>query len=504
MPANIHMHKSYEQRQPEASLMHKILREHLSTFVEEMQNEGRSLPKYITKSFENYLKCGIPAHGVTRMTCADCGSIFALPFSCKTRGICPSCHARRAAELAATMVDELIPHNPVRQFVVNFPYPLRLWMASNRNHLAKVCAIVCSIIQEFILTRASHKPEQARDPNIKTGLLCFVQRFGSSLNLNPHFPIIAMDGAFFCDEGYRPIFMQMPKLTDDNIALLTRNISETVNSYLIEEGLLTLEDGVVTLTNTEDIFEPDVDTEVHAPAMASSISQTIAFGPRRGQPVQRLRPAVGNCESWSNRFQSEITSPLCARYDGYTVHANRWIPQSDRKGLEKLISYAARGPLSEERLRDLPNGNVEVKLKTPWTNGTTHLIFTHSEFIEKLIALIPPSWFHMVRYFGMFVSNAKFRETILPGFDGKKKMPKQPKKKRSIKWADLLKRVFDIDVTKCQKCGGLLKLIDILMPSPELTQLLRQLHLDPDPPPRLPAKTSHLFDAFFEDEVFCE
>ena len=251
-------------------------------------------------------------------------------------------------------------------------------------------------------------------------------------------------------------------------------------------------------------FEPDVDTEVHAPAMASSISQTIAFGPRRGQPVQRLRPAVGNCESWSNRFQSEITSPLCARYDGYTVHANRWIPQSDRKGLEKLISYAARGPLSEERLRDLPNGNVEVKLKTPWTNGTTHLIFTHSEFIEKLIALIPPSWFHMVRYFGMFVSNAKFRETILPGFDGKKKMPKQPKKKRSIKWADLLKRVFDIDVTKCQKCGGLLKLIDILMPSPELTQLLRQLHLNPDPPPRLPAKTSHLFDAFFEDEVFCE
>ena len=148
--------------------------------------------------------------------------------------------------------------------------------------------------------------------------------------------------------------------------------------------------------------------------------------------------------------------------------------------------------------------NVEVKLKTPWSNGTTHLIFTHSEFIEKLIALIPPPWFHMVRYFGIFVSNAKFRETVLPGFDGKKKMPKQPKKKRSIKWADLLKRVFDVDVTKCQKCGGLLKLIDILMPSPELTQLLRQLNLNPDPPPRLPAKTSHLFDAFFEDEVFCE
>jgi len=94
------------------------------------------------------------------------------------------------------MVDDLIPHNPVRQFVINFPYPLRLWFTSNRNILARVCAIVCSIIQEFLLARASHADKQTRDPNIKTGLLCFVQRFGSSLNLNPHFHIIAMDGAF--------------------------------------------------------------------------------------------------------------------------------------------------------------------------------------------------------------------------------------------------------------------------------------------------------------------
>jgi len=501
MPAEICIHESYEQRKPENSIMHKTIREHLNTFIDELQHENRNTPKYIIKSFENYLKCGIPAHGVTRMTCDDCGTVFALPFSCKTRGICPSCHARRAAELAATMVDDLIPHNPVRQFVVNFPYPLRLWIASNKDYLARVCAIVCSIVQEFILSRASHQSEKTREPNIKTGLLCFVQKFGSSLNLNPHFHIIAMDGAYFCDQGYRPIFMQMPKPTDDDIALLARNISENVNSYLIDEGLLEKEDGVLTLTNTEGIFEPDVDTEVHAPAMACSISQTIAFGPRRGQPVQRLRP-TRSCDTWTNDFQSEITSPLCAKYDGYTVHANRYIPQNDRQGLEKLISYAARGPLSEERLRDLPNGNVEVKLKTPWSDGTTHLIFTHSEFIEKLIALIPPPWFHMVRYFGIFVSNAKFREAILPGFDISK-LPKQPKKKRSIKWAELLKRVFNVDVTKCQKCGGLLKLIDLLMPSPELTQLLRQLKLDPEPPPRLPAKTSHLFETFFEDS-FCE
>ena len=164
----------------------------------------------------------------------------------------------------------------------------------------------------------------------------------------------------------------MPKPTDDDIALLARNISENVNSFLIDEGLLEEEDGVLTLTNTEGVFEPDADTEVHVPAMACSISQTIAFGPRRGQPVQRLRP-TGSCGTWTNEFQSEITSPLCAKCDGYTVNANRYIPQNDRKGLENLIFYAARGPLSEERLRDLPNGNVEIKLKTIPRNNTSWL-----------------------------------------------------------------------------------------------------------------------------------
>ena len=484
--------------------MHQILREHLNTFEEEMANEGRTMPQYITKTIDRYLECGIPAHGVTRLTCEDCGISFALPFSCKCRGICPSCHARRAAEVAAHMVDDVVPHNPVRQYVVNLPFPLRLWTAANRNVLSRVCTIICTIIQEFILVRSSHQTAEHREESIKTGLMCFMQRFGSSLNLNPHFHIIAMDGAFYCDEGYRPIFIQMPNPTPEAIDLLAREISESVNSYLIDEGFLTVEEGEIRMADTEGIFEPDIDTDVHAPAMANSISQTIAFGPRRGQPVQRLRPNVGSCESWPNNFETKRTSPLCSSYDGYTVHAHRCILQNDRKALEKLISYAARGPLSDERLRTLPDGNVEVKLKTPWSNGTTHLIFSHSEFIEKLIALIPPPWFHMLRPFGLFVSNTKYREDVLPEYNnarGGKKLPKQKKRNASIKWADLLKRVFDIDVTKCQKCGGLMKIIDILMPGPELTLLLRQLELPTVPPRKLPAKLLQIFgyEEFSED-----
>jgi hypothetical protein len=60
---------------------------------------------------------------------------------------------------------------------------------------------------------------------------------------------------------------------------------------------------------------------------------------------------------------------------------------SDR--LSKLVEYTARGPLSNERLEITDRGQVKLKLKTRWVDGTSHLLFTPGEFIEKLAALVP-------------------------------------------------------------------------------------------------------------------
>jgi hypothetical protein len=184
------------------------------------------------------------------------------------------------------------------------------------------------------------------------------------------------------------------------------------------------------------------------------------------------------------------------------VHAYRYIPAHDKESLEKLVSYAARGPLSDDRLKVLEGGNVQVKLKTSWSDGTTHLVFTPSEFIEKLIALIPPPWFHMLRYFGVFVSNSKYREEVVSS-SSESKLPKQ-KKPRYIKWADLLKRVFDVDVSKCSECGGAMRILGPIMPGQQLKELLESLKLAKDPPLRSPSKASHLFSYGELPEAFCE
>jgi len=62
-----------------------------------------------------YLRCGILAHGLARLRCTDCGHDRLLAFSCKGRGLCPSCNSRRMAEVVAHLTDEVIPHLPVRQ-----------------------------------------------------------------------------------------------------------------------------------------------------------------------------------------------------------------------------------------------------------------------------------------------------------------------------------------------------------------------------------------------------
>ena len=53
------------------------------------------LPRYVERELAEYLRCGILAHGFARVRCQACADELVVAFSCKRRGICPSCTARR-------------------------------------------------------------------------------------------------------------------------------------------------------------------------------------------------------------------------------------------------------------------------------------------------------------------------------------------------------------------------------------------------------------------------
>ena len=83
------------------------------------------------------------------------------------------------ADSAALLVDDVLPHQPMRQWVLSVPFPLRFLFASN----PKVMSRVLGIAYRTISTHLAHKAGFTK-PMAYTGAVTLIQRFGSALNLN--------------------------------------------------------------------------------------------------------------------------------------------------------------------------------------------------------------------------------------------------------------------------------------------------------------------------------
>jgi hypothetical protein len=119
----------------------------------------------------------------------DCRAERLVAFSCKRRGFCPSCGARRMAEGAALLVDEVLPREPLRQWVLSVPFALRYLFAVNPAVMGQVLGIVTRAIASHLISAAGYHHDTAQ-----TGAVTLIQRFGSALNLNIHFHMLFLDG----------------------------------------------------------------------------------------------------------------------------------------------------------------------------------------------------------------------------------------------------------------------------------------------------------------------
>ena len=75
---------------------------------------------------------------------------------------------------------------------------------------------------------------------------------------------------------------------------------------------------------------------------------------------------------------------LSPRPGFHLVHAGVAAKAQERRKLERLCRYISRPAVSEKRLSLTPNGNVRYQLKTPYRDGTTHVIFEPLDFIARL------------------------------------------------------------------------------------------------------------------------
>ena len=215
---------------------------------------------------------------------------------------------------------------------------------------------------------------------------------------------------------------------------------------------------------------------------SASIQSRIATGPARGRRVRKLG------QQMHLPYTSQAKGPRCYATEGYSLHANTFCQSVETYKLKRLIEYVARPPFANERITRTSTGEVLLKLKKPFADGTTHIVFTALEFIEKLSALVPKPRIHLIRYAGAFARHAKIRPDVLV----KARMGElathlnttdetKPSSEKSRSWGRLLKKVFGIDVDSCHACGSKnVKIIAAILERKAIEKILRHVGLNAD------------------------
>ena len=357
------------------------------------------------------------------------------------------------AQMAAHLVEQVIPWVPMRQWVVSVPIPLRYWMAPSKELTARVHTIIRRTIGQYYVNHAVK--QGATRATVQPGSVTFVQRFGGSINLNVHVHVLFLEGVFVdrTVQGLRPRFLHQAPPTDADIATVLQTISRRVIRALRRLGYLE--------AGTEDVvptgYDParDEDPEL-ARTLAASVQQRIAFGERAGQQVRRIGSGFG--------YEGErptLNGPRCASVNGFSLHANTQIPAHRRDQLERRIRYTARGAVSLERLEHDAHGDLLYTFTKPWADGTTGITLSPLELLEKLAALVSLPRVHLVRYGGCLAPQSKLRGVIIPtprqqGLEEPDASTPSP----HWSWARLLKRVFAIAMARCPRCQqGTLRII---------------------------------------------
>jgi Putative transposase/Transposase zinc-binding domain len=475
---------TYVPRDPSGTVLYHGIAEHLETFLASLADdpEATGFPAYVQREFDDYLRCGILAHGFLRLGCDTCHHELLVPFSGKRRGFCPFCAGRRMAQIAAHLVEQVIPWVPTRQWVVSVLVPLRYWTASSQDLTTQVHTIIRTTIGQYYVNQAvTHGHPRGQ---VQPGSVTFIQRFGGALQLNVHDHVLFLEGVFLdrTAQGRPPRFLAGEPPTDTDIAAVVQKISRRVIRLLRRLGYL--ETGLEPPVATG--YDPLRDTAPElARTMAASVQQRIAFGDRAGQHVRRIGAGFG-AEGEAPR----LTGPRGASVNGFSLHANTAMPAHRRDPLAQRIRYTARGAVSLERLQEDANGELIYTFTHRWSDGTTGIRLAPLELLEKLAALVPLPHVHLVRYGGCLAPHSPLRESVIPtprqqGIDGEGAPPATP----YWPWARLLGRVFGLDMRTCPFCHrGSLRIIAVITQEAVITRILRHLQLASVPPPIAPAR----------------
>jgi hypothetical protein len=275
------------------------------------------------------MDCGLFESGFARVVCPECRFEFLVAFSCKGRGLCPSCGAKRAAIFSELLQKKILADVAHAQWVFTLPKMLRPYFLYHRELLGELARISYETVREMMA-------EAADEPDARPGMVAVIQTFGSTLKWNPHIHAIVTRGVFLDDGSWHPI----PFVDCHNAELLFRH---KVLGLLRDRKLITPERIDLLLSwrnsgfgvhNRTTVYPSDSEG-LHKLAcylMRPSVnlsrlryhkdSQLLLYEPKSGQPIEDDDPLVDPLEFLA-RVLIHIPEPKKHLVHFYGVYANR-------------------------------------------------------------------------------------------------------------------------------------------------------------------------------------
>lgn len=492
-------------------MLHRVVRDHLDAFLDHAAESYEApLPRYVREELRGYLRCGLHEHGFLRARCETCGHDLLIAFSCKSRGLCPSCAGRRMSNTAAHLVDRVIPAVPVRQWVLSLPMDVRAQAAFDAAFLTAAVRVFADVLRRRHRAWASGIGLDATE----FAAITFVQRFGSSLNLNVHLHVVVVDGVFSRDASAALQFTQAPTPSPSDMAAMVQAIARRINRRVEK-------------------------TKSVEPPPEGALARCAQLALFRGD-VRRVADAPEASETARSEPEEPAATGAAVDCDGYNLEASVRIGANDDFGREHLLRYCARPPLALGRMSLLPTGKIAYRIKKLRGGKAKVRILTPLELLARLAAIIPPPRHPLVRFHGAFAPRSSWRRDVVPkppSKDAQSKHPthrprsqntdddqptrSRPRPLRSptnsalvpqteplssnviavhhwerlhagallatsprLDWAQLLRRTFDVDALECPKCAGRIRVLNIVDDNATAKAILDELGIPAAPRPR--------------------
>ena len=530
--------RTYRPRTPQDTVLYDAVRTHLDAFLAfARERTGRELPKYVVDAFRKVLACGDLSRGVSLVRCGRCRHSFVVGFTCKGRGLCPSCTTRRTTGTAATLCDRVLPELPYRQWVLTFPRPWRMLLAKDAKVLSALHRIAVEEIERAYL-RSTDNGAASRGAQRRTGSVTFVQRFSGSLGLHVHLHVLFADGVFVReadgapDSGVlrAPRFVAAPAPTHDTLCAVLERLHRRSERWLRRHGHLA------------EIADEDRSNEAPDPApLDACLSLASAQG-----TLALVENTPDNAAGTSSHDASDAsavataarrTGKHSAALSGFDLHAGVYVAPQHREFLERLCRYGARPAFALDRLTKLPDGHFAYRMKYK-LYGKTHRILEPMELMARFASIVPPPRFPLTRYAGVFSAGSRWRRLVVPSHPPERRCCATHERERKaeiaaahehdaliarggtdnaasdatdtahdtsppprlvsavptpsphstrVPWADLLRHGLDVDALKCTHCGSRMRIVSVVRAPDAVRRVLEHLGLaaaDRDVPTR--------------------